>query len=114
MAYDQFKKVETPEGVHIEACPVCSAIAELWRFSETSESPTETAVMCSNGDAFGPQSGIACEGCLLNMPPQEFYRDTIRDAVRFWNEYAKALTSQRRARNWEAAKVLRGPNYTPD
>lgn len=106
--HDNYKKVDTPEGVHLEPCPVCASAAELWRYSDSPNSPTTTAVMCSNGQAFGPQEGITNEGCLLFMPPDDFQRGTIREAVKYWNEYAKALESQRRARRWEAAKVLRG------
>jgi hypothetical protein len=41
------------------------------------------------------------------MPPDDFYRGTIREAVKYWNDFGKALESQRRARNWEIAKPLR-------
>ena len=47
------------------------------------------------------------EGCLLYMPPQDFYRGRIAEAVKFWNQYARALNAQRRERNWKRAKVLR-------
>jgi hypothetical protein len=104
---DCYRKIETPADKHLEACVVCGAAGELWRYSEADDAPTTTAVMCSNGEAFGPQSGVVNEGCLLNMPPNEFYRDTIRDAVRFWNEYAKALGAQRRKRNWTTSQVMR-------
>lgn len=107
MTYEEYKMIDTPEGVHLEPCPVCAAKAELWRRSESNDSPTETAVCCANGEGFGPQSGIASEGCLLYMPPDDFYRGTIREAVKYWNEYARTLESQRRARRWESAKVLR-------
>jgi len=63
--------------------------------------------MCSNGEKFGPQDGLTNEGCLLYMPPQDFYRGRIVEAVKYWNEYAKALNAQRRQRNWQRARVLR-------
>ena len=47
------------------------------------------------------------EGCLLYMPPQDFYRGRIAEAVKFWNQYALSLNAQRRERNWQRAKVLR-------
>ena len=106
---DCYKKVEAPEGTHIAQCPVCASSAEVYRYSESDDAPTTTAVMCANGDKFGPQDGLTHEGCLLYMPPENFYRGTIREAVKYWNEYAKALDAQRRARRWEAAKVLRHP-----
>ena len=41
------------------------------------------------------------------MPPQDFYRGRIVEAVKYWNAYAKALNAQRRQRNWQRAQVLR-------
>lgn len=107
---DNYKKVEAPADKPVALCPVCGSVGELWRYSEADDAPTTTAVMCSNGDAFGPQSGVANEGCLLYMPPHDFYRASMRDAIRFWNEYATALSAQRRKRNWETAKVMRDGN----
>lgn len=83
----------------IAACPVCGAEAVAWSYSSTPAAPMQRVVMCSNGEAFGPQEGFANEGCLLFMPPDEFYKATIREAVRFWNEYAEALVSLRAARS---------------
>ena len=108
MSHEAFKKLDTPEGTHLEPCPVCASSPELWRRSDSPSSPTETAVCCCNGDAIGPQDGEVNKGCLLYMPPDDFYRPTIRDAVKYWNEYAKALCAQQRARRWETASVLRG------
>jgi hypothetical protein len=51
--------------------------------------------------------GVVNEGCLLYLPPRGFYQATIREDIKYWNEYAKALIVQRRARNWQTAKVLR-------
>lgn len=104
---DCYKKVDAPVGAHIEVCPVCGAIGELWRYSEADDAPTSTAVMCTNGEKFGPQDGLRNEGCLLFMPPENFYRATLREAVKYWNEYAKALEAQRRKRHWESTEVLR-------
>ena len=107
MSHNEFKKLDTPGGVHLEPCPVCASEGELWRRSDSPSSPTETAVCCSNGDVIGPQAGEVNTGCLLFMPPDDFYRGTMRDAVKYWNEYAKALGAQQRARRWELARVLR-------
>lgn len=111
--HDSHTKVETPVGTTIVLCPVCSSIAELYRYSEAPDAPTTTAVMCSNGDRFGPQDGLTNEGCLLYLPPDQFYRGTIREAVKYWNQYACVLEIQRRSRNWEMAKVLRATHATP-
>jgi hypothetical protein len=107
MAYDNYKKIETPAGAALHHCPVCGFAAEIWRYSETADSPTTTAVCCGNSEKFGPQDGFFGEGCLLYMPPNDFYRNTIKDAIAYWNEYADALESFRRKQHWELAKVLR-------
>lgn len=89
--HDCYQPIDTPAGVAIELCPVCNAVAGLWRHSEGPDEPTTTAVMCSNGQRFGPQDDSVHEGCLLYMPPEDFHRNTIREAVRYWNDYAHAL-----------------------
>ena len=104
----EYKKAELPAGAYLAPCPVCGADAELWQYSKDFKNgPIEKAVMCSNGERFGPQDGATNEGCLLYMPPQDFYRGRVVEAVKFWNEYANVLNSQRRGRNWKRAKVLR-------
>lgn len=105
-AHDDYKQLELPE-TPLEVCPVCASKAELWQYSKSETDFTSKTVMCSNGDAFGPQDGIADEGCLLFMPPHEFYKATIREAVKYWNEYAKSLTRIQRANRWANYKVLR-------
>ena len=103
-----YKKAELPAGMDAEPCPVCGADAELWQCSnDFKNGPIDKLMMCSNGDRFGPQDGAMNEGCLLYMPPQDFYRGRIAEAVKFWNQYARALSAQRRERNWKRAKVLR-------
>ncbi len=108
-AHDDFKRLESPAGTHLEYCPVCGHDAELWQYSAAYYGPTNKLICCSRGDAFGPQEGEAMGGCLLYLPPQPFYRATIREAVRYWNDYAKALEKLRRAKHWETAQVLRTP-----
>ena len=88
-------------------CPVCGSDAKVWEFAEKAGDPVQRVVMCENGEQFGPQDGAINDGCLLYMPPQDFYHGTGRDAARYWNEYAKALCVQRRSRNWDRAQVLR-------
>lgn len=103
-----YKQAELPAGMDVEPCPVCGADAELWQYSnDFKNGPIDKLIMCSNGDRFGPQDGAMNEGCLLYMPPQDFYRGRIAEAVKFWNQYARALNAQRRERNWKRAKVLR-------
>lgn len=105
--HDDYKRLEVPAGSALRPCPVCASDAELWQFSKSDTAPTSKVGMCSNGDSFGPQDGIANEGCLLFMPPQEFYKATIREAVKYWNDYADALERLQRANRWKRAQVLR-------
>jgi hypothetical protein len=107
---DDYKQLSTPDG--LEACPCCGSAAELWRYSEHVTSPTQTVACCSNQDAIGPQaddSPFGC-GCPLYMPPNGFYCATQREAVKYWNEFAKALTALQRKNRWHHAKVTRAPH----
>lgn len=85
----------TESKIHLEPCPVCGSGAEVWRYSEGADAPSSLTAMCSNGTKFGPQDGLVNEGCLLYLPPDCFYRGTIREAAKYWNEYAIALTDLR-------------------
>ena len=105
--HDDYRQLEIPAGVTLHECPVCGADAELWQYSKSETAPTNKVVMCSNGDKFGPQDGIANEGCLLFMPPEDFYKATIREAVKYWHDYAKALMAIQRANRWKRHSALR-------
>ncbi len=105
--HDDYKALTTPDGTRLDACPVCGHPAELWQYSTSTDGPTTKLVCCTRGDPFGPQEGQAMGGCLLYLPPQPFYQATIREAVRYWNDYARALVKLRTAKHWETAKVLR-------
>ena len=59
--------------------------------------------MCSNGEPFLPQDGLF-DGCLLNLPPKNFYKPTVREAVKYWNDYASALMAMRVA-TWEKRQI---------
>lgn len=103
--HDDYKKLELSQiasippdgGPVLHRCPVCGAEAELWQYSTSPTSPRQLVVMCSHGEPIGPQDGITNEGCLLYMPPQGFYQARIADAVRYWNDFAKALVAMRTA-----------------
>lgn len=120
--HDDYKPVDLsqfatapPNGwTPLEPCPVCGSEAALWQYSESETTPRRLLVCCTHGDAIGPQDGLTNEGCLLYMPPDNFYRETIRDAVRYWNEFAKALSTLRRANNWKNARVLRAALPLPN
>jgi hypothetical protein len=96
-------------GPTLEACPICGSEGQLWQYSESETAPRKLLVMCSHGDRIGPQDGLTNEGCPFYMPPDAHYRETIRDAVRYWNELAKAINSLRRKNGWARASVLRSP-----
>ena len=103
-----YKKAELTVKTPIEPCPVCGADAELWQYSnDFKNGPIDKLMMCSNGDRFGPQDGAVNEGCSLYTAPQDCDRGRIAEAVKYWNDYAKALNAQRRDRNWKRSKVLR-------
>lgn len=91
--HDDYKQLELPAGV--EPCPCCGSAPTLWQYSESATDPTKKLIMCSNGEDVGPRISLAYGGCLLYMPPNDFYRETIRDATRYWNEHAVALRTIR-------------------
>lgn len=104
-AHEMYKKVEAPSG-HLESCPCCGADAEVWQFSQTPTSPCTKVVMCVTSQPIGPQSNVN-EGCPMYMPDDDHYQATIREAVKYWNEFAIALIALQRANRWKHAKVLR-------
>jgi hypothetical protein len=95
--HDDYKPLQTPDGITLERCPLCHSEAALWQYSTSPAAPRKLLACCSHGEPIGPQDGLVNEGCLLYMPPDNFYRETIRDAVRYWNEFAQALTAMRAA-----------------
>lgn len=84
-----------PPQADVHHCPVCGSTAQVWQYAEKEGDPVVRVVMCTNGDRIGPQDGLANEGCLLFMPPDQFYRSTTKDALRYWNEFAVALEALR-------------------
>lgn len=95
--HDDYKPLDTPSGVSLERCPLCASEAALWQYSESETAPRKLLVMCSHGDLIGPQDGLMNEGCPFYMPGDGHYRETIRDAVRYWNELARAIVALRAA-----------------
>lgn len=104
--FDNYTRL-TDASHALEPCAVCGSGAELWQFQATKDGPASKVVCCSLREPFGPQDGIVNEGCLLYMPPDGFYKATIREAVRYWNEYQKTLARERRKRDWQRCSVLR-------
>ena len=79
-------------------CPVCAGKAALWQFQKSPGASASKVVMCEHGESIGPQDGIAFEGCPMYMPDDGFYKATIREAVKYWNDYAAALVKLRESR----------------
>ncbi|HSC06123.1 MAG TPA: hypothetical protein VLD59_04795 [Steroidobacteraceae bacterium] len=104
---DDYKQLPTPEG--LEHCPCCGGAAEFWRYSKSDDGPATKVVMCTINEPIGPQDGLVHEGCPLYMPPDCHYRATEREAVKFWNEFAKALTALQRKNRWDHRSALRAP-----
>lgn len=102
---DDYSLVEPQLLLH--PCPVCASSARLWRYSAAPTQPSSVAAMCDNGSPIGPQDGIVNEGCLLYMPPDDFYRSTIRDATAYWNSFAGALEALQRKNRWARVRALR-------
>lgn len=75
----------------IEPCPICNSQAQLWRFSEDMDSPVSHVVMCSHDGPIGQRGGLVFDGCLLVMPPDDFYQPRQIQAINYWNDYAIAV-----------------------
>lgn len=107
--HDEYQQLTIPAGTHLEPCPVCAGNPELWQYVPKPGDPAQKAVCCEHADDIGPHEALAGGGCPLYMPPLSFYRPTIREAAKHWNEYSRALDKLRRSNRWQRAKVLRTP-----
>lgn len=87
---EQFTPIPVPSNVALAACPVCGGPAELYEDTLKSGS-VRKVVCCSTGEASAQLAG----GCVLFLPPEEFYYPTIREAARHWNSYAEAAGRMR-------------------
>lgn len=91
----------------VQPCPVCGADAQVYTYDSVN-GPVQKLVACTTGGGFGPQDGDTIHpGCLLFMPPIDFYHATIREAVKYWNEYARCLSAIRRKRYWARHRATR-------
>jgi hypothetical protein len=82
-----YTKIEGKDST-MEPCPVCGSKAELWRFSEDKDEPVSHVVMCSHDGAIGQRDTVVLDGCLLVMPPDDFYQPRQAQAINYWNDYA--------------------------
>lgn len=94
-------------------CPCCGSDARVWQYIDKPGAEVERVVMCDRAGGLGPRDALVYEGCLLQMPPQDFYKATGREAVRYWNGYAKALESEQRANRWKRVRALRASPPPP-
>ena len=92
---DEYKRLDTPSDAHLEPCPCCGSNPRVRQYVNDL-GDTFQVVMCTFGDSIGPQNDELSNGCPLYFPSMEAYRATIREAVQYWNEFAKALTAIRR------------------
>ena len=107
---NEYKLMEPQPAEPLDACPCCGSTARVWEYVEKTGGPVVRVVMCDHSGGIGPRDALVYEGCLLQMPPDDFYRETGREAVRYWNGYAKALTAARRANRWKTDQ--RAPRVT--
>lgn len=97
---EPFEEYRRWVGTHgpLDPCPVCGAEAEMWQFAEKEGDVAQRLVCCTSGEAseaFAGARGHLLGGCLLFMPPQDFYQPTARQAERHWNEFARACEQAR-------------------
>ena len=75
-------------------CCVCGSKPQVWRYKDTWDCCT-VAVCCSIAeDASDNESPFTC---VLYLPPRDFYRPRIVDAVAYWNAYQRAALAMRSA-----------------
>lgn len=89
---DTYEKAHDPLKRYIARCPVCGSDAGLWKHKL---GRVTVAVACSNNGPIGPQEDDGDCGCLLYMPPGDFYKARKGDAIAYWNDYADALIAMR-------------------
>lgn len=99
----EYKQVDL-KGAPIQPCPICGSAAKLWRYSEDLDSHLQHVVMCEHDGVIGERGGLIHDGCLLVMPPQDFYRPRKIEAIVYWNSYALGLQALRKENNKPVAK----------
>jgi len=94
--HEEYVKAVLPDGSpDILNCPCCASKANLFQFSETPTSPSSRVVMCSYSFGIGAQESAVNEGCLLYLPPEDFYQATAKAAIAYWNNFAAGLVNLR-------------------
>ena len=85
---DDYYLMEPPPAEPVEACPCCGSSARVWVYAEDPTMPVTRVVMCDHSGSIGPRDALVYEGCLLQMPPDDFYRETGREAVQLFRRLA--------------------------
>ena len=102
---EDFKELPLPDGLHLEACPCCCGVPVLQQYQENEDAERSLVVTC-NTAAIGGDDKLTCP---MYLPKTDFYRPTKREAVAYWNQYAKALTRLARKNSWAQHSALRQP-----
>lgn len=76
-------------------CAVCGDGVELWAYNDLKSDVRTYSLMCTREGKFGPQDSLIGSGCVLYMPPHEFYCATAREAGVYWNEWSAAINDLR-------------------
>ena len=97
-SFNLVRSVEACKDIGVHSCPVCGAGVELYSYKESPDRNLTWSVACTRSENFGPQSDLMKEtGCVLYLPPQDFYCATEREAIRYWNDWHKAVNDLRMA-----------------
>lgn len=79
----------------LSACPCCGSPAEMQK-RISAEAVPAFVVCCNRSATIAPEDDPEIgEGCVLDLPPFGFYHGTAREAAKYWNQYAAALTRLR-------------------
>lgn len=102
--YESYTLVSSEEACRensVHTCAVCGSGVELFAYATSPDEPRKYAVMCTHSEKFGPQDHLIGPGCVLYMPPNEFYCPTEREAIGYWNAWSAAVEDLRSVRTIE-------------
>jgi hypothetical protein len=88
---EDYRELSTEE--HLDKCAVCGADARLLGVWPRLDS---YVVVCTTGEAIGPQDPEFLPGCPMYLPRREFHQPTLKQATEFWNSFTQGLLYFRR------------------
>lgn len=99
-AEELYECLVEPDGLSSETvtCSVCGSAPALWQYKEKGGSFSKV-VMCVNGESVIDPNDVLDDGCVMYMPPMNFYKATRREAIKHWNLWHTAMREQRQARS---------------